>query len=162
MKQKIVILPCHKTDPRGGGRGVVGLGLGEGVELDGTGKISKITVSHASSHRHCWRSLNTVVTTSWVGVRWPIYRANLLVSAMLIQPIPIIICVSCIKTADTKNTDRKLGELFKFLVFSSTIDSKQNSPIFSFSLLLFTLLQFFVFTFQGDYFGVSNVFMAVS
>jgi hypothetical protein len=53
-------------------------------------------------HRHCLRSSRC---GGWAGVRWPIYRANLLVSAVLIQPIPIIIGVGCIKTADTKNTD---------------------------------------------------------
>jgi hypothetical protein len=38
-----------------------------------------------------------------VGVRWPIYRATLLVSVVLIQPIPIICDVGSIKTTDTKD-----------------------------------------------------------
>jgi hypothetical protein len=40
-----------------------------------------------------------------VGVRWPIYRATLLVSTVLIQPIPIIFGVRCIRTTDTKDTN---------------------------------------------------------
>jgi hypothetical protein len=38
-----------------------------------------------------------------IGVRWPIYRATILVSAILIQSIPIICGVNCIKTTDTKD-----------------------------------------------------------
>jgi hypothetical protein len=39
------------------------------------------------------------------GVHWPIYRTILLVPTVLTQSILIIICVSCIKTTDTKNID---------------------------------------------------------
>jgi hypothetical protein len=40
-----------------------------------------------------------------VRVRWPISRATLLVSAVLIQLIPIIFGVSCIRTTNTKDID---------------------------------------------------------
>jgi hypothetical protein len=42
---------------------------------------------------------------------------------------------------------RNLGELPKFLVFSSRTKSDWISPVFAFSLLLFALLPFSVFIF---------------
>jgi hypothetical protein len=57
--------------------------------------------------------------------------------------------------------DRKLGEFSKFLVFGSLTESQENSPVFACSLLLFALFQFLDLFFRGDYFVVSNVFMAV-
>jgi hypothetical protein len=57
MKQKIVIyLTTQRIHGVGEGLG----GEGVGVELDGTGKISKFIVSRASSPRHCWRSSDAV------------------------------------------------------------------------------------------------------
>jgi hypothetical protein len=39
-----------------------------------------------------------------VGIQWPIYRATLLMSAILILSTPIIFGVGCIRTTDTKDT----------------------------------------------------------
>jgi hypothetical protein len=57
--------------------------------------------------------------------------------------------------------DRKLGEVPKFLVCSSRIEAYQNSPGFAFTLLLSIYFQFPLFIFSGNYFGATNVFMAV-
>jgi hypothetical protein len=77
-------LPCHTTDPQGRGSGWPGLG--------GCGE--PIAENLASSCRHCSRL--------HAG---PIYRPILLVSAGLIQPIPIIIGVGQVRTTDTKDTN---------------------------------------------------------
>jgi hypothetical protein len=87
-------LPCHTTDPQGRGRG------GWGWTVRGLGGVGGEAIAeNLASSSHCLRL--------WAR---PIYRAILLVSADLIQPIPIIIGVGHIgighvRTIDTKDTD---------------------------------------------------------
>jgi hypothetical protein len=86
----------HTTDPRQGG----------GATGDQTlllGKISK-EIKHCSfTLPHGDQTLFIIAVQA--RVPWPIYRAILLVPTILIQPIPIIIGVGCIKIVNTKNID---------------------------------------------------------
>jgi hypothetical protein len=56
---------------------------------------------------------------------------------------------------------RKLVELSNFVVFNSGTEYFENSSVFSFNVLLFTLYRFMCLLFECDQLGVSNVFMAV-
>jgi hypothetical protein len=95
-----VILPCHTTDSRGGGRGGgCGLNWMEQGKFQNSSCLAPLWAAIVGDPRTLFD------TAGRVGVCWPIYTANLLVSAVLIQPIPIIIGDDYIKTVDTKNTD---------------------------------------------------------
>jgi hypothetical protein len=56
---------------------------------------------------------------------------------------------------------RKLGELPKFLVFSSRTDSNGNNFVFTFSLLMFAFLWSSVLSLLGESIGGSNIFVAM-
>jgi hypothetical protein len=78
---------CLKLKRNWGGRG--------GTVCKSTTRVNYLQFDK-SARRHCLRC------GGQVGVRWPIYRATLLVSVVLIQPIPIICGVSCINSTDSK------------------------------------------------------------
>jgi hypothetical protein len=82
MKQKIVIYLATQRIHEVGGAGWV---VGWGIELDGTGKFSKFTAPPLAPLRTATiRDQTLFVTAGQARVCWPIYRAILLVSAILI------------------------------------------------------------------------------
>jgi hypothetical protein len=86
----------------------MGVGVGCRGLGDRTGQISKQPcLALASFTPPLLEILEHIlfITAGRTGVRWPIYRMILLVSAVLTQPILIIIVASCIKTTDTENID---------------------------------------------------------
>jgi hypothetical protein len=56
---------------------------------------------------------------------------------------------------------RNLEELPNFVVFNSGTEPFENSSVFTFSLLLFTLYRILYLLFKCGQLGVSNLFMAV-